>query len=607
MASVWEELKRRNVVKVALAYAIVAWLLIEISATLLPAFEAPKWILRVVILLVGIGFVLAIILSWAFELTPQGVLRTDDVPKSESVANETGQKLNFLIIAALVLALGFVVVDNYVLDNSGEAAIANETATPEAEPLAEESSGVMPNSVAVLLCDNLSPNADDAYFAASIHEEILNQLVKISSMNVIARTSVLQYADAQLPIPQIAAELNVGAVMECSVRFAGTAIMVTAQLIDPETNSHLWSETYPGDLSDLSAIFAMQADIAMNIANALQAEFSSAEQERIGKQATVSAEAYTLYLRAISGGGGPTRIRLLDEAIALDPEFALAYALKAETLVSYINFGINGRAGRARQEPRAIESAERALLLDPTLATAQLALADLHALNWRRVAAENAYIKALELNPNDPEVLGTYSRFKRNTGEYPEAIRLSQIAVTLDPNAGWLWHQLGINYSFAGDNDAAFRAVQNALALEPDSMTSLSELTMFYLARGDTAAAKDTLRAVDEESLEAPIRALWAWRAMRYERVGLQPAAERCFAKVEELVGASSTGNVSLATAYVAIHEYDKAYDELERAISGSEPLETAASIELKANRWDHPVLNEPRFVELRNKLGFQD
>ena len=127
MASIWEELKRRNVVKVAVAYAIVAWLLIEISATLLPAFEAPDWILRVIILLIGIGFVLALFLSWAFELTPQGVVRTDDVPAAESVTKVTGQKLNYVIIAALVLALGFVVVDNYVLDDSEQEATVQET------------------------------------------------------------------------------------------------------------------------------------------------------------------------------------------------------------------------------------------------------------------------------------------------------------------------------------------------------------------------------------------------------------------------------------------------------------------------------------------------
>ena len=614
MASVWGELKRRNVVKVAVAYAIVGWLLIQIVATVLPLFAAPDWIARVFAFFVILGFPVSLVIAWAYEITPDGIERTSDVSASESIARSTGRKLELVTVGALVLALVFVVY-NYVLVEQGQEAVIAEAVAPVVEPtveieapnIAEETDDVMPNSVAVLLCDNLSPNPEDAYFAASIHEEILNQLVKISSMNVIARTSVLQYADAPLPIPQVAAELNVGAVMECSVRFAGTAIMVTAQLIDPATNSHLWSETYPGDLSDLSAVFAMQADIAMNIANALRAEFSSAEQERLGKQATVSAEAYTLYLKAISSGGGPARVNLLNEAIALDPEFALAYAIKAQALVSWGRFGVRGGAGRAAREQAAIDSAERALLLDPTLAIAQLALAGVHELNWRRVAAENAYKKAFELNPNDPDVARAFAQFRRAAGEYPEAIRLGMIAVRLDPNDKNLWHQLAVSYSHAGESNAAFRAIQNALALDPDSRGSRSELFMVYLTQGDIAAAKDTILAMNERPLEAPIPSLWAWHAMRYERVGLPAGAEESFAKVAELVGADSTGNVSLATAYIAIHEYDKAYDELERAINGSEPLEINASIELKMNRWEHPALEEPRFVALRDKLGFQD
>jgi Tfp pilus assembly protein PilF len=273
-----------------------------------------------------------------------------------------------------------------------------------------------------------------------------------------------------------------------------------------------------------------------------------------------------------------------------------------------MRFGVGGREGRARQEPAAINSAERALLLDPTLATAQLALAGVHELNWRRVAAENAYMKAFDLSPNDSEVAGTYSKFKRGTGEYPEAIRLGQISVRLDPNARNLWHQLGVTYLHARENDAGLRAIQNALALEPDNRQSMAELGMAYLAQGDIAAATDAFRAIDEASVvDSPVPVLFAWRAIRYERVGLQADAEKAFAKVEELVGANSSGNVSLATAYIAIHEYDKAYDELERAINGPEPLEIAASIELKVNRWGHPALEEPRFLELRSQLGFQD
>jgi len=606
MASVWEELKRRNVVKVAVAYAVVAWLLVQVVGTVLPFFAAPNWIGRVFMFFVVLGFPIALVIAWAYELTPDGIERADAVAASESITSVTGRKLERVTIGALVLALAFFVFKDQLGLPVEEATVAESAATVIEPVTDEEANEVLPNSVAVLLCDNLSPNPDDAYFSASIHEEILNQLVKISSLNVIARTSVLQYAEDPLPIPEVARELNVGAVMECSVRFAGTAIMVTAQLIDPVTNSHLWSDTYPGDMSDLSAVFEMQADIAMNIANALRAEFSVDEQERLGKQATVSAEAYTLYLKSISlqGAGPVARIRLLDEAIELDPEFALAYARKAQRLASAMRFG-SGRT--PEREQLTIDLAEKALSIDPDLAGAQLALAAVHELNWRRADAESTYAKALKLYPNDPDVALSYAIFKRATGEYEEAIRLAQIAARLDPNTRNNWHQLAVIYMHAENNDAAYPAIQNSLALGPNSLGSNFELGWVYIARGDLVAARDQFREYNWSAIQTAAPALLAWSAIGLERAGLQQEAEQVAADFLKRFPSDPTTSISRATVYVANHEYDLAYEELEKAVNGPVPLEINSTIEFKVNRWGHPVLEEPRFVALRDKLGFQD
>ncbi len=209
MASVWGELKRRNVVKVAVAYAIVGWLLIEVASTVFPIVQLPDWTVTFLTMLILFGFPVALILSWAYDLTPEGLERTGPVPVSEHVAKSSGRKLDFAIIGALVLALGFVVY-NYVLVDSDQEAVVQEITAPIVEPAAEGSvpvvvekqREVLPNSVAVLLCDNLSPDPDDAYFALGIHEEILNQLVKLRNLNVIARTSVMQYAEARPSIPR---------------------------------------------------------------------------------------------------------------------------------------------------------------------------------------------------------------------------------------------------------------------------------------------------------------------------------------------------------------------------------------------------------------------
>jgi len=232
-------------------------------------------------------------------------------------------------------------IDSYLLDGGVELGAEPRAAAPSSDTAgeispaaadADRNANVLPNSVAVLPFTNLSSNQDDAYFAAAIHEEILNQLAKLSNLSVIARTSVMQYADTTKTIPDIARELNVETVMEGSVRYAGDSILVTAQLIDPETGLHLWSETYPGDRGDVSTHFAMQADIAMNIANALNAEFSAEEQERIESVSTQSSEAYDLYLSARSLNV-PTSIGdamlAIDNALRIDPNFADAWALKA--------------------------------------------------------------------------------------------------------------------------------------------------------------------------------------------------------------------------------------------------------------------------------------
>ena len=286
MASVWGELKRRNVVKVAVAYAIVGWVLIEVSSVLLPTFQAPEWVMRVFSFFIIAGFPVALILSWAYELTPEGIKLERNVAVGESITQVTGRKLDFAIIGALVLALGFVVY-NYVLrdgaDESPEVAVV------------EPEQAVLPNSVAVLPFENLSLDPEDAFFAIGIHDTILNELAKISALNVIARTSMERYANSDQTIQEIAEELNVETVMEGSVQYAEGRVLITAQLIDPRTNTHLWSDSYNREFSD---IFAIQADIAMNIANALEAEFSLEEQASIEETPTDSPEAYVLYLRA---------------------------------------------------------------------------------------------------------------------------------------------------------------------------------------------------------------------------------------------------------------------------------------------------------------------
>ena len=421
MPSLFTELRRRNVFKVAVAYAIVAWILIEISATVFPIVKLPEWTVTLVTMLLLLGFPIAMIISWAFELTPEGLKPTHEVEQTESITQVTGRKIDFVIIGVLVLALGYVVLENYILQDSEEVPVVEESApveeapsvseadlvTPEPVP-AEEARPVLPNSVAVLPFENLSPDPDNAYFAAGIHEEVLNHLTKLSALNVIARTSMMQYADGDKAIPQIAEELNVETVMEGSVRYADDRVLVTAQLIDPLTNAHLWSESYNREFAD---IFAIQADIAMNIANALEAEFSLEEQASIEEIPTDSPEAYRLYLAALDsigpGSSNELSVTYATQALEADPEFAEAYLLRgwARTFV----MGSTVAASQAELEDRlselehlVVEDIEHAQAIDPNLIGIYLLRARIHRQNWRGALALEAYQRGYELNPNDP-------------------------------------------------------------------------------------------------------------------------------------------------------------------------------------------------------------
>ena len=245
--SFWAELKRRNVVKVATAYIIVAWLIAQLVGVINDPLNLPDWFDTTVLVLLGLGLPIAVLFAWIFELTPQGLKVTNEVPLEQSIRHLTGQKLNYIVTGLLAAAVLFLVIDR-MLDDRGPAVAAAPPSEPVAPPAPAVSVSATPvrQKVAVLPCDNLSPNADDSFFAAGIHEEILNQLAKIRSLLIVARSSVMQYAQNRPAVPQIARELNATAVLEWSVRYAGDDVLVTAQLIDPATDAHLWSDRYPG-------------------------------------------------------------------------------------------------------------------------------------------------------------------------------------------------------------------------------------------------------------------------------------------------------------------------------------------------------------------------
>ena len=613
--SFFSELKRRNVVRVAVAYAIAGWLLIEVSSVLLPAFEAPSWVLRVIVLLIGIGFVLSVALAWAYELTPEGVEKTESVPLAENSSKVTGRKLDFVIIGVLVVAAAFFLVERSIVDTSGPfagAEIDPASVDPSSDDLSdmveEQRPEVLPNSVAVLPLENLSPDPDNAYFAAGMHEAILNQLVKLRNLNVISRTSVLQYVENRPSIPEIAEELNVEAVLEGSVRFDGENVLVQAQLIDGATDRHLWSQDYE---RELVGVFAIQADIAKNITNALEAEFSSEEQETIESVLTDSPQAYSLYLRTLSLGGRagntPLAVQYLDEAIEFDPEFALAYAEKALRYAWNLQFS-DDSALVAELEEQARSNALRALMLDANTAYAHLALALVEEGNRNWAEAERAFARALEISPGDTEVLNRYGRFTRNTGDYEEAIRLLQRLRDLDPNA--VRNQLGIAYRYARQLDNAAAAFREALAINLSSGVARLHLGYVEIGRGNIAEGLRNLEIAEQLIELSPFRV--GQLAIAYDQANKPDEVSRMESELQRLerdgsaVGA--VGDVSWAMMYLALGDSDQAYERLEAALNNTTAESFVALTEIEKNPWILPVLEEePRFVELRGRIRASD
>jgi TolB-like protein len=310
------ELKRRNVYKVAVVYAIVAWLLIQIATQVFPFFEIPNWGVRLIVLVIVIGFPIALILAWAFELTPEGIKRTEDVAPNESITRRTGRKLDFLIIGVLLVVIGFFAYQRY--------GPSRRTAGPTA-PLLDK-------SIAVLPFENFSESKENEFFADGVQDDILTALSKVADLKVISRTSVMTYAaGSKRNLREIAKALGVSHILEGSVRRAGEKVRISAQLIDARRDAHLWADTYDRDLAD---VFAIQSDIAKTIAEQLRAKLSPTEKAGIEEPPTKDLAAYDLYTQAKSLELAASSaalaketlldaISMLNQAIARNPDFFL--------------------------------------------------------------------------------------------------------------------------------------------------------------------------------------------------------------------------------------------------------------------------------------------
>src|SRR5256884_1813427 len=351
------ELKRRNVYKVAVAYAVVGWLSVQVATQVFPFLEIPNWIVRLVIALVAIGFPIALIVAWAFEITPQGIERTEVADTMPAAAVQKKNAWIYVAIAGAVLSIGLFFLGRYGFRNASPS-----------------SSELPPKSIAVLPFDNLSEEKGNAYFAEGIQDEILTRLAKVADLKVISRTSTQHFKSSPDNLPQIAKQLGVAHILEGSVQKASDQVRVNVQLINALTDAHLWADTYDRKLTD---IFAVESEIAKTIAEALQAKLTGSEKSSMAKTPTVNPEAYELYLKGRffwnkrTGDDLRKSIEYLKQAIAKDPGYALAYAALAD---SYGLLRFYGGASPAESVVPAQAAAKKALELDDSLAEAHASL-----------------------------------------------------------------------------------------------------------------------------------------------------------------------------------------------------------------------------------------
>jgi TolB-like protein len=624
--SLIEDLKRRNVFRVAAAYAIVAWLLLQIAGLVFPTFGAPDWVMPVFTVLVILGFPVAILLAWALELTPEGVRLTSSADAAERVSRSAGSRSNATIIVLLVVAVVFMFVDNYVLEGSSETATA-EPAANQTEPAPNESAAgagsdaanersPLPNSVAVLPLESLSQDEAEAYFAAQMHVELISRLRKLGSLNVIAREAVMRYSTDRPPLEQIARELNVESLVIAATSHANDRVRVDVELVDPETGLSLLNVSQQRELSD---IFAVQADIATMIAAALDAELSPAARERLETPSTDSEAAYLLYLQAREAGSFAEGIELLDRAISLDPEFAAAYASKGgrQNLVLLRNDGrtsVEDPAERAALSERSFANIMHAIELDPTLGDAWLGLAIWHVLRWQLDEANVAYERAWALDPDDDQIASNYAIWLGWTGRAREALPIAERDVELSPNIGVSYFGLVGVLARLEEYRAALPVCERGREVAPN-FVNLIMVCALVEARADLppeVAASSLKLAEDIAPTTDALTAWWASMIRLYRELGMPLEAERVYRRFEQLDAEILFGDATWAAVHLARGDADLAYERLEAAIARAEAIRDEASdvdpgyfnlITLLENVLRNPILEEPRFVELRQRF----
>jgi TolB-like protein/Tfp pilus assembly protein PilF len=585
------ELKRRNVIRFAGLYLVGAWLLTQVASTVLPMFGAPEWLPRTIVILLAIGFVPALIFSWVFELTPQGLKRDEEVAPGQSIAPQTARWMDRMIIVVLLLALGYFCVDKFVLAPRRQAT--------EAASLPNESS-TSAKSIAVLPFDNLSRDPDNAYFSEGIQDEILTRLAQVADLKVVSRTSTQRYKGSPENLREIAKQLGVTNILEGSVQRSGDQVRVNVQLINAATDRHLWADVYDRKLVD---IFAVESEIARTVAETLKAKLTGSAERVLAARPTDNPEAHQLYLRGRYFWNRRTEENIkkalgyFQQAIEQDPSYALAYAGLADCYALMPNY-----SERPPKEDiqRALAAAHRALEFDDSSAEAHTALANTLVDDLQLPEAEREFKRAIALNPNYATAHQWYGECLQAEGRSEEALVQLKLAHELDPLSLIINSVYGSVLGTAGHHDEAVQQLHRTLEMDPTFGPAQLMLGQVLEDKGNLAEAT---AAYEKARDMAPTPIRQAMLACVYARTGRLEDAGKILA---DLTSHSAHGYIQsyfLALAHLALGHKEEALRFLEQAYEERGIQLVGNTGTLKIDKRLDPLRGDPRFETLLAKF----
>jgi TolB-like protein/Tfp pilus assembly protein PilF len=584
------ELKRRNVYKVAVAYIVAGWALSQGIAQVFPVFDIPNWVIRLIVVLIIIGLPISLVLAWMFELTPQGIKRTETADAMPAATRKKKHVWIYVVVIGVLLSIGLFLLGRYSAVNGASRSSASAART--------EAATVPDKSIAVLPFDNLSRDPDNAYFAEGVQDEILTRLAKIGDLKVISRTSTEKYKSAPANLREIAQQLGVAHIVEGSVQKANDQVRVNVQLINALTDAHLWADTYDRKLLD---IFSVESDIAKTIADTLQAKLSGSEKTAISKKPTANPEAYELYLKARffwnkrTGADLKTAAQYFERAVTADPSYGSAYAGLAQ---SYLLIPVFGAGAPRDFFPKAMVAAHRAIKLDETSAEGHSALAMLVLFDFKFKESEEEFRRAIELNPN----YATAHHWLGNSllvtlGRFDEAIKEGERAVELDPLSLIINADLGSTLMIARRYDEAIAQLRRTLALDGNFGYAHWNLGEALYLKGDIPAAiseYEKAAALDDDPQ------ILALLGRAYADTGKREQALEILQKLNEKGQQHYVRKYLYTVVYTGLGDKATAIDYLEKA---NEDGDTPDTTWLKVDPIFDPLRSEPRFQQLIAKM----